>query len=257
MTSADEERVRRADEQSTQAFRIARMAELPTAKMAHEFLCRTETEPGGREFLASPVWTRWLRAKFPELDPETGLIRPAPRRPVVGDRVLYVSYGSPGGRYRPAERAATVTEAGAWVDVEVRTFGSVDPAPGEMQLVRRIWDPFAVHLFVMNPTGQHCPAPVDYDGGRPAEAEDPGVAVPGNRFGDRVYEGGTWHWAPEPQVTLNFTPTEIALDSDLQKRLERLAAGHCPEHGDQCASWVPTAGGGGTHVGPPRWKNLG
>lgn len=77
------------------------------------------------------------------------------RRPAIGDTVHYVSYGTPGGEYPRACRAAIVTETGT------------DPGPpGDA--------PPVVSLAVLNPTGiflnRHIPP-------------DP-----------QAEYGGTWHW---------------------------------------------------------------
>lgn len=84
--------------------------------------------------------------------------------PSVGRIVHYVAYGTPGGEYPKACRAATVTE--------------VDPE-----------DPDRVGLFVANPTGLFFHSLADggclYDPGEPQyDPSNPASS----------YSGGTWHW---------------------------------------------------------------
>jgi hypothetical protein len=87
--------------------------------------------------------------------------------PSVGRQVHYVSYGSVGGRFKPACRAATITEVRG------------TDLPG---------DPRQVGLMVANPTGLFF-HPIDHDGGPCPydEGEDQGD-------GTRTYKGGSWHW---------------------------------------------------------------
>lgn len=87
---------------------------------------------------------------------------------MVGDQVHYMSYGTPGGEYTPACRAATVTEV---VELSVQDRGQAEIEQ---------WDPAArcdVGLCVMNPTGLFFNRGVTWDPN---------------------HGGGTWHW-PEPR----------------------------------------------------------
>lgn len=76
-------------------------------------------------------------------------------KPSIGRIVHYVSYGTPGGEYRPECRAAFVTEV----------HGQVPATEG---------DEWVVGLAVMNPTGMFFNREV--------------VQMENGR------EGGSWHW---------------------------------------------------------------
>ena len=78
-------------------------------------------------------------------------------KPTVGRIVHYVAYGTPGGEFRPAHRAAVVTE--------VREMKPEDPEASSK---------YEAKLCVLNPTG------IFFSDWLP---EDPS--------GQR---GGTWHW---------------------------------------------------------------
>ena len=102
-------------------------------------------------------------------------------RPTVGQMVHYVSYGTPGGEYPMACRAAVITEIPA----------------GD-----RRFEVHGIGLCVLNPTGQFFNRDIHYDEGSeqepvPATAFD---TVPDPLCGSRWYAGGTWHWpAREPE----------------------------------------------------------
>ena len=83
-------------------------------------------------------------------------------KPSVGRIVHYVSYGTPGGEYKPACRAAVITEVTGF-------------EPG-------------VSLCVMNPTGLFLNQDVPEDQGTDVGNTD------GPLCGSRIYHGGTWHW---------------------------------------------------------------
>lgn len=87
--------------------------------------------------------------------------------PTIGCMVRYVSYGTPGGEYKPAERAAIITE--------------VDPDNTER-----------VGLCVINPTGLFFRSLAD--GGCELHEGDVGHDHTGAEIPDRSYRGGTWHW---------------------------------------------------------------
>jgi len=91
-------------------------------------------------------------------------------KPSIGRIVHYVSYGTPGGEYKPACRAAVVTEV-----------------TGEHASVNGHLGPI-VSLCVLNPAGQFFNAGIQHDPGT-----DAGVPE-GPLCGGRVYHGGTWHW---------------------------------------------------------------
>ena len=91
------------------------------------------------------------------------------QQPSVGRMVHYVSYGTPGGEYISACRAAIVTE--------------VDP-------VHQLDGTVSAGLCVLNPTGQFFNRGVSYDEGEPLKPGETRAAL----CGDRDYAGGTWHW---------------------------------------------------------------
>lgn len=90
-----------------------------------------------------------------------------PRLPRLGDDVHYVAFGTPGGEYPKACRAAKIT------DVE---FLMADAQ---------------VTLFVMNPSGVFFRA-APYDAGTAAEGQPNQQCC-----GSREYAGGSWHWGAE------------------------------------------------------------
>lgn len=103
--------------------------------------------------------------------------------PQLNDRVHYVAFGTPGGEYRKACRAAIVTEVGQWVTVYEEKAPGYDRSEG--RLVRTLEQWFyddAVALFVMNPTGVFLngAGPVACSHVEPTNGEAP--------------PGGTWHW---------------------------------------------------------------
>lgn len=82
-------------------------------------------------------------------------------KPSVGRIVHYVSYGTPGGEYGKACRAAIITE---------------------------ITGSEAIGLCVLNPTGQFFNRGVVHDEGLVTDK-------PGGEFCCcRTFDGGTWHW---------------------------------------------------------------
>lgn len=109
---------------------------------------------------------------------------PTPR---VGLVVHYVSEGSPvrsdgSQKYLRACRPSTVTEVGAWVTTNVETSDD-----GLVRGVRQEWNPTAVGLHVVNPTGQFFRETVLYDPGYA------GTEYPSMCDGIR-HDGGSWHW---------------------------------------------------------------
>ena len=96
-------------------------------------------------------------------------------RPSVSRVVHYVSYGTPGGEYSQACRAAVVT--------------AVQMGGGTIL-------PETVSLCVMNPSGVFFDQDVRYHEGEPLK---PGESRR-DLCGGRDYAGGTWHWpAREPE----------------------------------------------------------
>lgn len=106
---------------------------------------------------------------------------PAPR-PYIGADVHYVSYGTPGGEYKPACRAAKITEVGG---AAVGTVG----------------------LAVLNPTGlffrSMAEGGVHYDAGQgnPGREDCPSAPHEDKPFrycacgwSEAARVGGTWHW---------------------------------------------------------------
>jgi hypothetical protein len=80
--------------------------------------------------------------------------------PSVGRAVHYVSYGTPGGEYGKACRAATITEVSQ----------------------------SAIGLCVMNPAGLFFNQDVHSDSGKPHDLGRTDLCH------GLDYEGGTWHW---------------------------------------------------------------
>lgn len=87
--------------------------------------------------------------------------------PSVGRIVHYVSYGTPGGEYPKACRAAVIT---AVPDVGIPEGG-------------------AVGLCVLNPTGQSFNPSIPHDSGHVPDHEQVSDLCHG-----LDYDGGTWHW---------------------------------------------------------------
>lgn len=88
--------------------------------------------------------------------------------PSVGRIVHYVSYGTPGGEYSKACRAAIITET------------EEHPERASQR---------AAGLCVLNPTGQFFNRGVEFDPG------DQGRPDASGEMCDRLaHEGGTWHW---------------------------------------------------------------
>jgi hypothetical protein len=88
--------------------------------------------------------------------------------------VHYVSQGSPilpdGGQVYPSVcRAATVTEAGAWITDSV-----MPDSAGTTRTLTQHWQPDACALAVSNPTGQFFPTAIEHD--------------------EAGHAPGTWHW---------------------------------------------------------------
>lgn len=95
----------------------------------------------------------------------------------VGDRVHYVSYGTPGGEYTSKCRAAIITEVGQWVTVS--SFAPESFSRSEGRPIRNLeqwWFDDAAALSVLNPTGMF------FNGGA--------VVC---RHNETEFVGGTWH----------------------------------------------------------------
>ena len=157
------------------------------------FVVRDWDEAGGTvnlQVLLDGNDTYWATSRLPGDGPgtwrwpgrqteDTGL-----RVPKVGDPVHYVSYGTPGGEYGKACRAAFITEV-TQVEVNVQ-----DPAGDG--IFRE-----SAGLFVANPTGFFLNrgvlfVPGTYPGG---ERElFAGGQMPAITCADMDYPGGTWHW---------------------------------------------------------------
>ncbi|HZN76040.1 MAG TPA: hypothetical protein VFC00_30785 [Micromonosporaceae bacterium] len=89
-------------------------------------------------------------------------------KPSIGRIVHYVSYGTPGGEYPKACRAAIVTGLGEPLPYPVHGEGIDDLGPDGAQLA---------DLCVLNPTGQFF-----------------NVGVPQDERPVHERSGGTWHW---------------------------------------------------------------
>jgi hypothetical protein len=88
------------------------------------------------------------------------------QKPSIGRIVHYVSYGTPGGEYPKACRAAIVTQ--------------VLPEDPEHK-------DFVVGLCVMNPTGFFLNPEIEYGEGEETDED--------NDLCDHMdYPGGSWHW---------------------------------------------------------------
>jgi hypothetical protein len=97
-------------------------------------------------------------------------------RPSVCRMVHYVSYGTPGGEYRQACRAAVITE--------VIESAELEPS---------------ISLAVLNPEGMFFNRGVSYHEGEPLKPGESRRDLCGNRN----YAGGTWHWpARDPEAAL-------------------------------------------------------
>jgi hypothetical protein len=106
-----------------------------------------------------------------------------PLHPIVGDRVHYVSFGTPKGEYRSVCRAAIVTEVGQWVPVNTTTPESFDRSEGRpIQVVEQWWFDDAVALAVLNPTGMFFN----------------GAGQVACKHSQDEHAGGTWHWPERP-----------------------------------------------------------
>jgi hypothetical protein len=87
--------------------------------------------------------------------------------PSVGRVVHYVSYGTPGGEYGMACRAATVTE-----------------------VPEGVASPQTIGLCVLNPTGLFFDRTVSLDDGLLLKTGESRSGL----CGEKDYAGGTWHW---------------------------------------------------------------
>ncbi len=110
---------------------------------------------------------QWCVPLRPPLPNDGEAVRP---KPSIGRIVHYVSHGTPGGEYKPACRAAVITEV-----------------PGEFATVNGVLGP-KVGLCVLNPAGQFHNGDVQHDPGTDVGSPD------GPLCGGKVYHGGTWHW---------------------------------------------------------------
>lgn len=104
--------------------------------------------------------------------------------PTVGRTVHYVAYGSAGGEYPKACRAAVVAEAGQWVTTAVSPVDTTtSPASSGLDATRvrtltQEWNPEACALAVLNPGGLF----FNGAGATPCLHDEETKA------------GGTWHW---------------------------------------------------------------
>ncbi len=101
-------------------------------------------------------------------------------RPSVGRIVHYVSYGTPGGEYPKACRAAIVTEVGADSTVGLQVF-----------------NPTGIFMHSLADGG----ASYNAGGETPGSSDCPTKAAHGNPFrycacgwAEATAGGGTWHW---------------------------------------------------------------
>jgi hypothetical protein len=108
--------------------------------------------------------------------------------PSVGRVVHYVSHGTPirpdgTQAYTQQCRAATITEVGAWINTDTEMCA----LDGTVREVRQEWNPDAVGIHVVNPTGQFFTQGVLHDPG----SSGPVVLA---MCDGRPRRGGTWHW---------------------------------------------------------------
>ena len=118
----------------------------------------------------------------------------ATRKPFINEQVHYVSFGTPGGEYRPRCRAAIITEVGQWVTVRTEKRESFSTSEGfPIRDLEQWFLPDAVALVVLNPTGMFFngagPVPCKHDELPPRDR-----IVAGERT---EHNGGTWHWPDE------------------------------------------------------------
>jgi hypothetical protein len=96
------------------------------------------------------------------------------RPPALHDQVHYVAYGTPGGEYPRACRAAIVTGVGAWLDDQEQEPSNPYPNDGAQRIRQQTYHADAASLTVHNPTGMFLNV-CAHD-----QAADP--------------HGGTWHY---------------------------------------------------------------
>jgi hypothetical protein len=107
----------------------------------------------------------------------------------ITDLVHYRSYGTPGGEFAPACRAAVVTEVGAWITVATEKPESFSKSEGRpIRFAEQWFFDDAVSLHVLNPTGDFLHV-CRHDGLPPRDK-----ILTGERSELR---GGTWHHADE------------------------------------------------------------
>ena len=120
-------------------------------------------------------------------------------RPTVSRIVHYVSYGTPGGEYPPACRAAIVTEVGQWVTMDTRDDGIFVHAGN--RAVRTLTQHFyedALALTVLNPTG------LFFNGAGPVAC----------LHDETDHKGGTWHWPERDDAPMTPSVAQQAREAD-------------------------------------------
>lgn len=130
-----------------------------------------------------PTALDWAKTNRTETTMRTEELRP----PRLNQAVHYRAFGTPGGEYPPACRAAIITEVGAWV----ANGEPQETQEGEQRyrLVPQRWDPAACTLFVANPSGMFLNGPIP----RHEPAREMVVRSDGSEGPGRIYLGGTWH----------------------------------------------------------------
>lgn len=102
--------------------------------------------------------------------------------PYLGAAVHYVAHGSKDGTYPRVCRTARITEVGAWV-TPPGPIPDREPRAGEQRTLTQTWEPRAVALTVLNPTGLFFPPVCEYHDGEMFSGS-----------GGVQYPPGTWHW---------------------------------------------------------------
>lgn len=105
-------------------------------------------------------------------------------KPIVGQMVHYVSFGTPKGEYTSMCRAAIIAEVGQWVTVEFTELTNRKQSDGRpIRKLEQWWYDDAIALAVINPTG------VFFNG----------AGTVGCRHDESEFAGGTWHWPEEAE----------------------------------------------------------
>jgi hypothetical protein len=123
-------------------------------------------------------------------------IQRGPEMPIIGDTVHYVAYGTPGGEYAQACRAATVTQLGGWIDVHESLFPIATPDEpddhGMYRTLRQRWDPTALGVCVLNPGGMFFNTIIPFGEGDIIDGKRTDMCS------GAQWPGGSWHHRVRP-----------------------------------------------------------